>query len=67
MHLDSLYDYVLVVREEHESPGIHDFEANFLRLIDKLTDGTVIEINETGTRLTVKPGIILGMDESPKI
>ncbi len=47
-------------REEHESPGLQDFEANFLRLVDKLTDGTVIEINETGTRLILKPGIILG-------
>ena len=25
-----------------------DFEASFLRLLDKITNGTLIEINETG-------------------
>ena len=42
--------------------GLQDFEASFLRLIDKLTDGTKIEINETGTALKFKPGIIIGGD-----
>lgn len=48
------------IREEDENPGIQDFEACFLRLLDQLTDGTRIEINETGTTLRVFPGIIVG-------
>lgn len=31
-----------------ESPGLRDFEASFLRLLEKLTNGCVVEINETG-------------------
>jgi len=40
--------------------GLHDFEANFLRLIEKIADGCTIEINETGTSLKFKPGILVG-------
>ena len=28
------------VRDELSGPGLQDFEANFLRLVEKLTDGT---------------------------
>lgn len=39
------------IRNEDDSPGIQDFEANFLRLIEKITNGCRIEINESGTIL----------------
>jgi RNA 3'-terminal phosphate cyclase-like protein len=39
---------------------MQDFEASLLRLVDKLTDGTKIAINETGTSLRLAPGEILG-------
>eukprot|EP00596_Hydrurales_sp_CCMP1899_P001138 CAMPEP_0119038492 /NCGR_PEP_ID=MMETSP1177-20130426/7455_1 /TAXON_ID=2985 /ORGANISM="Ochromonas sp, Strain CCMP1899" /LENGTH=288 /DNA_ID=CAMNT_0007001153 /DNA_START=148 /DNA_END=1015 /DNA_ORIENTATION=- len=48
------------IRDQDDSPGLHDFEANFLRLIEKITDGCSIEINETGTTLRYKPGLITG-------
>eukprot|EP01033_Poteriospumella_lacustris_P005444 gene5444-3881_t len=49
------------IRENHpEFPGLQDFEASFLRLIEAITDGTKIEINETGTVLRFKPGILTG-------
>ena len=48
------------IRDRDETPGLRDFEASFLRLIDKLTNGTRIEINETGTSLRFAPGVILG-------
>lgn len=32
-------------------PGLHEHEASFLRLLDSMTNGTVIEINATGTQL----------------
>ena len=40
--------------------GISEFEASFLRLIEKLSDGVIIDINETGTTLRFRPGILIG-------
>jgi RNA 3'-terminal phosphate cyclase len=48
------------IREDDQQPGLVDYEASFLRLVDKLLDGSNIEINETGTLLKFRPGIILG-------
>lgn len=36
------------IRADDESPGLRDYEASLLRLLEKATDGCVIEINETG-------------------
>jgi RNA 3'-terminal phosphate cyclase-like protein len=41
-------------------PGLKDYEASFLRLLDQLTNGTIIEINSTGTQLRFRPGVLLG-------
>ena len=43
-----------------EHPGLSDYEISYLRLIDKLTNGTQIIINNTGTQLKFIPGILLG-------
>jgi len=49
------------IRENDETlPGLHDFEASFLRLVEKLSDGCQIEINETGTILRFRPGLLTG-------
>lgn len=48
------------IRGHNESPGLGEHEASFLRLLDKLTNGCGIEINETGTRLRYSPGQISG-------
>ena len=48
------------IRVDDDQPGLQDFEASFLRLVEKLCDGVSIEINETGTSLKFKPGIIIG-------
>ena len=37
-----------------------DFEASFLRLIEKITNGCGIKINETGTKVSYKPGVLVG-------
>ncbi|GIL72254.1 hypothetical protein Vretimale_443 [Volvox reticuliferus] len=42
-----------------ESPGLRDFEASFLRLLEKLTNGCLVEINETGTSLRYRPGVVV--------
>jgi len=46
--------------DDDEQPGLHDFEANFLRLVEKLSDGCQIEINETGTTMKFRPGLLTG-------
>ncbi|DBA03606.1 TPA: hypothetical protein N0F65_006785 [Lagenidium giganteum] len=48
------------IRGDSEEPGLTDFEANLLRLMDKITNGSHIEINETGTKLKFSPGFIVG-------
>jgi hypothetical protein len=48
------------IRDRDERPGLRPFEANFLRLMDKLTNGAHVEINSTGTTLMYTPGIIVG-------
>ena len=37
-----------------------DYETNFLRLLEKLTNGTRVEIGYTGTSLVYKPGVLVG-------
>lgn len=46
------------IRYRDEKPGLRPEEVNFLRLLEKLTNGCVIEINETGTSLYYKPGVL---------
>ena len=46
------------IRYDDEAPGLRPEEANFLRLIEKLTNGCAIEINETGTSLLYRPGVL---------
>jgi len=41
-------------------PGLQDFEASFLRLVEKMSDGCNIEINETGTSMRYRPGLLTG-------
>mmetsp|Transcript_12648 Transcript_12648/g.32515 ORF Transcript_12648/g.32515 Transcript_12648/m.32515 type:complete len:371 (+) Transcript_12648:191-1303(+) len=47
------------IRAGDEQPGLREYEASLLRLIEKVTDGCAVEINETGTRLKYKPGIVI--------
>lgn len=48
------------IRASDQEPGVRDFEANLLRLLDKISNGCSIEINETGTSLRYRPGYITG-------
>lgn len=48
------------IRADDEEPGLRDFEGSFLRLLERLTNGCQVEINETGTVLRYVPGIITG-------
>ncbi|KAI9508282.1 18S rRNA biogenesis protein [Russula earlei] len=48
------------IRPGDKNPGLRDYEVGLLRLIEKVTNGTVIEISLTGTAILLKPGIISG-------
>lgn len=36
------------IRSQDQNPGLRDYEASLLRLLEKVTNGCIIEINETG-------------------
>ncbi|KAF7455718.1 RCL1 protein [Cryptosporidium felis] len=42
------------------NPGLNDSETSLLHLLDFVTDGSKIKINDTGTTLSYTPGIIIG-------
>lgn len=48
------------IREKDSSIGLQDYEINFLRLIEQITDGCKVEINEVGTAVRFFPGILTG-------
>ncbi|KAL1426701.1 hypothetical protein MTO96_003300 [Rhipicephalus appendiculatus] len=37
------------IRHKDEEPGLRKFEVDLLKLLEKVTNGTGVEINETGT------------------
>jgi RNA 3'-terminal phosphate cyclase-like protein len=46
------------IRSSDENPGLKDYEMSLLKLIEKVTNGSVVNINKTGTRLIFRPGMI---------
>ncbi|RVD81435.1 uncharacterized protein DFL_009299 [Arthrobotrys flagrans] len=52
------------IRSTSLTPGLLPHEVSFLRLLSSLTNGSIIQISETGTTLVYKPGLI-GHTPSP--
>ncbi|XP_010914776.1 probable RNA 3'-terminal phosphate cyclase-like protein [Elaeis guineensis] len=48
------------IRADDSSPGLRTHEASLLRLLEKVSDDCTVEINETGTKLRYKPGVLIG-------
>lgn len=48
------------IRSTHDDPGLREYEVNLIRLLDKVTNGTRVELSETGTSLYYQPGILIG-------
>eukprot|EP00923_Selenidium_pygospionis_P047396 GHVN01081797.1.p1 GENE.GHVN01081797.1~~GHVN01081797.1.p1 ORF type:complete len:533 (+),score=89.32 GHVN01081797.1:349-1947(+) len=46
------------IRLDDSDPGLRDYEVNLLQLIQTISDGSKVKIDETGTRLTYFPGVI---------
>lgn len=51
---------IMEIRSLDDSPGLQDFEINLIRLLDKVTNGTIVEINQTGTAFYFQPGLLHG-------
>ena len=51
------------IRNYDDNPGLKDYELSFLKIMDKLTNGSLIEINETGTKIRYKPGTLVGASD----
>ncbi|KAJ8749925.1 hypothetical protein K2173_013840 [Erythroxylum novogranatense] len=48
------------IRADDTLPGLRPHEISLLRLLEKVSDDCLIEINETGTKFKYKPGIVMG-------
>ena len=46
------------IRAEDINPGLNESEISFLKLIERITNGTQVEISKTGTILRFSPGVI---------
>ena len=46
------------IRAGETNPGLMSYEVDLLKLIQKVTNGTEVNISKTGTRLIVRPGIV---------
>nr|CAG4637002.1 EOG090X05X4 [Ceriodaphnia reticulata]SVE72929.1 EOG090X05X4 [Ceriodaphnia reticulata] len=51
---------IVNIRFKENDPGLREFEASFIRLLDKITNGSKIEVNETGTAVHYEPGLLYG-------
>lgn len=48
------------IRKLDDEPGLQEFEISFIRLLDRITNGSVIEINYDGTSIHFQPGLLFG-------
>lgn len=48
------------IRPHDEIPGLKEHEASFIRLLDQISNGSRIEVSETGTAIIYRPGILNG-------
>ncbi|XP_063624374.1 probable RNA 3'-terminal phosphate cyclase-like protein [Cydia splendana] len=48
------------IRSTHDDPGLREYEVSLIRLLDKVTNGTRVELSETGTSVFYQPGILIG-------
>ncbi|XP_077245017.1 RNA cyclase family protein [Tasmannia lanceolata] len=48
------------IRADDTPPGLRPYEVSFLRLLEKISDDCLVEINDTGTKVRYKPGVLMG-------
>ncbi|XP_070195485.1 RNA 3'-terminal phosphate cyclase-like protein [Littorina saxatilis] len=48
------------IRSKDEEPGLREFEASFIRLLDEITNGSITSISRSGTTFQYTPGLLVG-------
>ncbi|ODV89436.1 hypothetical protein CANCADRAFT_148540 [Tortispora caseinolytica NRRL Y-17796] len=48
------------IRSDLLEPGLKDYEISFIRLLDRITNGSVMDISYTGTTVIYRPGMLVG-------
>ncbi|KAI9144354.1 RNA 3'-terminal phosphate cyclase/enolpyruvate transferase [Paraphysoderma sedebokerense] len=48
------------IRSEDDEPGLKDYEISFLRLLERITNGSNVSISHTGTSILFQPGSLVG-------
>lgn len=51
---------ILDIRKNDDDPGLRGYEVSLIRLFDKISNGSMIEINKSGTAVYFKPGLLHG-------
>lgn len=51
---------IMDIRSEQERPGLRNFEISLVKLIEKISNGSQMELNKTGTMLYYQPGLLTG-------
>ncbi|RKP04120.1 hypothetical protein CXG81DRAFT_8650 [Caulochytrium protostelioides] len=46
--------------EDIQEPGLRDYEVSFLRLLERCTHGSEVQVDHTGTRVSYRPGLLVG-------
>lgn len=52
--------HIVNIRSEDDEPGLRGYEVSLIRLFDKVSNGSDININKSGTAVMFKPGILHG-------
>lgn len=48
------------IRSSDTEPGLRGYEISLIRLLDKCSNGSTIDINDTGTAIFYRPGLLHG-------
>ena len=51
---------IVDIRHDDDEPGLRGYEVSLIRLFDKITNGTEIDINKSGTAVSFRPGLLHG-------
>lgn len=52
--------HIIDIRKNDDDPGLRGYEVSLIRLLDKISNGSVIEINKSGSAVYFKPGLLHG-------
>lgn len=51
---------IVDIRAEDDDPGLQAYELSLIRLLDKITNGTVVQVDRDNTSFRFQPGLLYG-------